>query len=247
MIQRPIFYVLAAALASATALAQSSRLVVPKSADVFNPSDPLNGGVLPSKDALDTPAPVDPNAEKKDKGPTEITSGEATFDQKAHIAIFLTNVEVKDPEFNVLCEKLTAHLKHEDARTGPNGAKAPPRAVAAGPKSKPGDPDSARKSGGGLESADAEMTTADGRVTITQDKKEADGTITHAIGHGSKAHYNALTGDIQLSGRPDVKKGTDWLVATDDKTVITLNRDGHMHADGPSKTVIIDKGDSGLK
>ena len=247
MTKHPILFALAAALACAPAFAQSSRLTVPKSADVFNPSDPLNGGVLPSKDALDTPPLADPNAEpKKDKGPTEITSGEATFDQKAHIAVFLTDVEVKDPEFNVTCDKLTAHLKHDDAKPGPNGAKPPPKPVAVGPKPRPGDPDPAKKSGGGLESADAEMNPG-GRVTITQDKKEADGTITHSIGHGTKAHYNAITGDIQLTGRPDVKKGTDWVIATDDSTVITLNRDGRMSTKGPTKTVIIDKGDSGLK
>src|SRR5688500_9567446 len=45
--------------------------------------------------------------EKKSKGPTEITALEATFDQKANLAVFIGDVVVKDPEFNVVCDKLT--------------------------------------------------------------------------------------------------------------------------------------------
>jgi lipopolysaccharide export system protein LptA len=227
----------AAALAIPAALAQSQRLPIPRS-DVFNPSDPLNGGALPSKGASDTPGALPgqaPSDEKKEKGPTEITSGEATFDQKAHIAIFMIDVVVKDPEFNVVCDKLTAYLKHEEpAKPGVKVVKATPRPA----PSKPGEPPK-KAGGGGLERAIAEMTTPDGRVEITQDKVESDGKITHSIGHGTKADYNATTGDIVLTGRPDVKKGTDWVIATDDATVITLNRDGHMSTKGPSKTVII--------
>ena len=36
---------------------------------------------------------------KKSKGPTEITALEATFDQKANLAVFIGDVIVKDPEF----------------------------------------------------------------------------------------------------------------------------------------------------
>ena len=229
--KQPLFVIIAAALAIPAALAQSQRLPVPRS-DLFNTSDPLNGGTLPSKSASDTPAD---QAEKKEKGPTEITSGEATFDQKAHSAIFMIDVVVKDPEFNVVCDKLTAYLKHEDpVKPGVKAVKVTPRPAPPKPGATP-----AKTGGGGLERAVAEMTTPDGRVEITQDKKETDGTITHSIGHGTKADYNAATGDIVLTGRPDVKKGTDWVIATEDSTVITLNRDGHMSTKGGTKTVIV--------
>ena len=240
--KQPLFCIIAAALSIVpAAFAQSRRLPVPRP-DLFNPSDPLNGGVLPSKGASDTPAsgllpdqtPAAPPDEKKEKGPTEITSGEATFDQKAHIAIFLIDVVVNDPEFNVVCDRLTAYLKHEDpAKPGVKVVKMTPRPA----PSKPGETPK-KTGGGGLERAVAEMNPG-GRVEITQDKKETDGTITHSIGHGTRADYNATTGDIVLTGRPDVKKGTDWVIATDDSTVITLNRDGHMSTKGPTKTVII--------
>ena len=105
----PLFCFIAAALAVPAARAQSQQLPILRS-NLINSSDPVNGSALPSKGASDTPLPGTAaglpdhaqSDEKKAKGPTEITSGEAAFDQKAHIAIFLINVVVKDPEFNVL-------------------------------------------------------------------------------------------------------------------------------------------------
>jgi lipopolysaccharide export system protein LptA len=234
--KQPLFCIIAAVLAVPAAFAQSQPSPVPRS-DLFNSSDPLNGGLLPSKGASETPGALPaqaPSDEKKEKGPTEITSGEATFDQKAHIAIFMIDVVVKDPEFNVVCDKLTAYLKHEDpVKPGVKPAKATPRPATP----KPGEPPK-KTGGGGLERAVAEMNSG-GRVEITQDKVDDKGNITHSIGHGTRADYDAITGDIVLTGRPDVKKGTDWVIATDDSTVIKLNRDGHMSTKGPTKTVII--------
>ena len=52
-----------------------------------------------------------------------------------------------------------------------------------------------RQSGGGLERAIAE-----GNVVITQDKLEADGATTGTSAGREKADYNAVTGEIILSG-----------------------------------------------
>ncbi len=175
--------------------------------------------------------------EKKAKGPTEITALEATFDQKANLAVFIGEVVVKDPEFNVVCDKLTAHLKHDDKPKAAPGVKP----ATPGPKPATPAPDDAaapKKKGGGLERAIAE-TTSDRRVIITQDKTEADGTITHSIGKSDKANYDAVTGDIVLTGTPDVIQGVNRVQATHPSTVITLNRDGHMKAVGPHKTTIV--------
>ncbi len=85
------------------------------------------------------------------------------------------------------------------------------------------------------------MTTSERRVIITQDKVEADGSITHGIGKSDKAEYDANTGDIRLTGMPDVTQGVNRCIATDPSTVMTLNRDGHMKAVGPHKTIIVDR------
>ena len=170
---------------------------------------------------------------KKEKGPTEIDSLDATFDQKANVAVFIGEVVVKDPEFNVKCDKLTAYLKTAE--------KAAPATQV--PDPKPAKP--AKKGGGGLQKAIADANPGN-RVVITQNKLQPDGTIQHSVGTGDKATYDAVTGDVILTGKPEIQQGINLVIATSPVTKMTLNRDGHMHAEGPTKTVIVDKGDAGL-
>jgi hypothetical protein len=53
--------------------------------------------------------------------------------------------------------------------------------------------------------------------------------------------YNAITGTTTLTGMPDATKGTDHVIATDERTVITLMRDGQMSTVGPHKVIIVDR------
>ena len=87
---------------------------------------------------------------------------------------------------------------------------------------------------------------AGGRVIIVQDKKDADGVVQHSAGEADKATYDAVTGDIVLTGMPEIQQGINRVVATARVTVMTLNRDGHMNAKGPHKTIIVDKANGGL-
>lgn len=228
----------------------------------INPLANASGEVLKlSPVRVGTPNPADPAVKPGDpnsKGPTIITALEATFDQKANVAVFIGSVVVKDPEFNVECDKLTAYLKHEDKNGAPAatpaGSKATPKAAAtpktATPASTPNGATGAnagptqigpaKKKQSGLDKAVA-VTTSDRRVVITQDKVEADGSITHGIGISDRAEYFSSTGDIFLYGWPDVTQGTNRCVATAADTVMTLNRDGHMTAKGPHKTFIVDE------
>jgi lipopolysaccharide export system protein LptA len=178
--------------------------------------------------------------EKKAKGPTEIVALEATFDQKAHVAVFIGQVVVTDPEFNVQSDKLTAYLKHSDKPAPEAGAGRLKPATSPAPEAKSADDKKAK--GGGLERAIAEADP--GNVcTVTQEKKEVDGSTSRSIGHGKKVVYDAGTGDITLTGRPDVQQGINTCVATDESTIMILKRDGHMRVTGPHKTVIKDQGD----
>jgi lipopolysaccharide export system protein LptA len=212
--------------------------------DSFATGDPLKkqplsiGDDKPQKD----PAP----ATKKQKGPTIITAWEATFDQKTHQAVFLKEVVVKDPEFNVNCDKLTAFLKHEEkpapektVGTPPKSPAKPatPRVATPVPKGK----DAPESKGGGLEKAIAEADPGS-RVYITQEKVEADGSISRNIGKGTRAEYVSSTGDITLTGMPEVQQGINTCVATDESTYMILNREGRMRVVGPHKTVIKETG-----
>ncbi len=171
--------------------------------------------------------------EKKAKGPTEIVALEATFDQKGHIAIFIGDVVVTDPEFIVQADKLTAFLKHDDKPT--DGAA--PRVAA--PASN-ADKDRKPAKGGGLERAIAEADPGK-VVTVTQEKMELDGSTSRSVGHGKKVHYDSITGDITLYGKPDVQQGINTCVASEEGTIMILNRDGKMRVTGAHKTVIAEK------
>jgi lipopolysaccharide export system protein LptA len=138
---------------------------------------------------------------------------------------------VKDPEFNVTCDKLTAFLKHGDDKA----AAEPVRKPANG---RNGDVAPPKRGGGGLDRAIAE-----GNVFITQENMAADGTVTKSIGRAKRADYDARTGDIVLTGKPAVRQGLNTCVATAEETVMTLNRDRDMRVVGPHQLIITDKGD----
>jgi len=180
--------------------------------------------------------PLDPKktgaqaAAKKPKGQTEITAGEATFDQKTREAVFLINVLVKDPEFTVDCDRLTAILKKQKAE-GDKPAANPPPAAEAAPAGK--------QKGGGLERAIAEANP-NKMVKITQEKAEADGSITINIGYARHVTYDAGTGDIVLTGSPSVQQGINLCVAKEEACVMTLNRNGKMSVKGDHTTTIKD-------
>jgi lipopolysaccharide export system protein LptA len=216
--------ILAISLSASRVTAQTSSPGLPR-LDLFG----SGGGPRKQLGYEGTPLAKEPKAPKKAKGQTEITALEATFDQKTREAVFIDNVVVIDPEFKLTtCDRLTAFLKKakEDAD---KPASEPPAAESlnAAPK------------GGGIDHAIAEANPGK-QVTITQDKLEADGTITKNVGHGDKVTYDAKTGDIVLIGNPSVQQGINLCVALEAGTVMTLNRNGRMKVEGPHKTIIKD-------
>jgi lipopolysaccharide export system protein LptA len=240
----PLHHLLAAAVCAAPALAQKPAEAPRPEDELHRQIEAVSGatptfkGLPPRALAVAVPpaeeAPAKPPV-KKEKGPTEIDSLEATFDQKANEAVFIGDVVVTDPEFNVKCDKLTAYLKPAE-KAGP---------AAAGTAPKPGTPAPAepkkKGGGGGLRRAVAEAN-AGNRVIITQDKPDADGKTQHSVGQGDKATYDAVTGDIVLTGKPQIQQGFNLVIAAEESTVMTLNRDGHMKAKGLTKTIITDNG-----
>ncbi|HWB59951.1 MAG TPA: hypothetical protein VG733_10685, partial [Chthoniobacteraceae bacterium] len=99
-------------------------------------------------------------------------------------------------------------------------------------------PAPARDATGGIE-----KVVAEGNVTIDSDRPDPNGGATvHYSGKGTKVDYNPATGEMVLSGMPELQKDMDELVATDESTVIFLNRDGMMDAKGPHKIKIVDPG-----
>lgn len=200
-----------------------------------------------AKPRLSPGANATPAPEKK--GPTEITAEkEATFDDKAHVAIFLGAVHVVDPQFTLTADKVTAYLKKETGavapsatpKSGPNETASPTPGARVSPPNENAKTarsnDNSADSGGGLDRA-----VAEGNVVIVQDKPDPDGgPPEHYVGKGERADYDTKTGNIVLSGWPQVQQGINSHVATEGSTVMTLNRSGTIKTEGKSKTVIED-------
>lgn len=232
MIRRWILIAAVAMLATQGVRAQEAG----KALELLNKPEPLDtvNGIgsstllRPGKaDAATNPT----SGDRERKAPTEITATrEASFDEKSRKAVFIGDVRVNDPQFNLVCDKLTAFLKKS---TGGSAAKESPAPDAsAKPAAGPDD-------GGGLEKAIAE-----GHVVITQDKPNPDGgEPTHYVGRGDQVEYDAKSGDVTLSGWPQVQSGINNQVATAQSTIMILNRDGRMKTIGPSKTVIQEEKD----
>jgi lipopolysaccharide export system protein LptA len=163
--------------------------------------------------------------EKKAKGATEITALETTFDQKTHQAVFIGDVVVKDPEFNVSCDRMTAFLRHDEGPKPEDAGKLKPVPQ--------------KKQQGGLDRA-----IAQGNVIITQDKADSDGSTKRSVGKAARADYSAVTGEVTLTGSPQVQQGINTCVATSPETVMVMTRDGKMRVNGPHRMTIQDKVDS---
>ena len=90
-----------------------------------------------------------------------------------------------------------------------------------------------------------ELAEASGNVVIIQENTEKSGQTTKAIGRAGFATYVPETGDVTLKIWPSVQQGMNNQVATEEGTVMILNRNGKSQTKGPSKTVISDTSDAG--
>ena len=213
-------------------------------------SSPLSGI------AASAPAASPSAAHKKNPGAPE-TSGSTTidsfamdYDEKTRIAIFTGDnygVFVKNPQFTVNCNKVTAYLRKTGSTPVP-GAKGkasptpkPPSSHAHGanPAASPG-PDAAKT--GSLQRAIAEGGP-DEPVVIVQDKPGVNGQPPqHSVGIAEKADYNADTGEIKLTGWPQVTQGSDKQIATSRNTVMIMNKDGGtMRSYGPTHSEFVEQ------
>ena len=143
---------------------------------------------------------------------TEITAkDEATFDNATGVAVFTTSVFVKDPQFNLYCDKLTVFLNKD--RKGIERAEADGHVVVV--QDNTNDKGDAVKSIG--RAGHAVFYPATGEATLT-----------------------AVKGRPQEGNWPQLQQGINNHISTDERTVMVLNRDGRLDTRGPSRTVIID-------
>ncbi len=92
-----------------------------------------------------------------------------------------------------------------------------------------------------------EVAEAIGHVVIIQDNTDKNGQNNKAIGHAESALYVPSTGEVTLKGWPSVQQGMNNQVATEQSTVMILNRNGKSRTTGPSKTMIVDTKEAGAQ
>ncbi|MGC3990250.1 MAG: LptA/OstA family protein [Chthoniobacteraceae bacterium] len=200
-------------------------------------------GTAAAPSASPKPAKAKKDANAAPSGPTIITTDqEATFDEKAHVAIFTGKVKVVSPQFTLTCKKLTAYLNSDN---GDKTASASPTPKAsATPDASPAKGKAAANPaddtpGGGLDHA-----VAEGDVVIVEQKPATNGNQPEVdIGKAAKAKFNNKTGEMVLYGWPQLQQGINTHIALAESTVMTLTKDGHLKTDGPSRTVIQDQPD----
>jgi lipopolysaccharide export system protein LptA len=150
---------------------------------------------------------------------TTISSKKGAFlDSKACVATFTGEVTVVDPRFSLTCDKLTAFFVRPSTETKAKGE-------------LKGEPETSRNSG--LDKAEAE-----GDVVIIQDKVGEKGEVERSLARAQKAVYDSQTGNITLSGWPQVEQKQNVTMAAEENTVIILNRKGKLEVLGHSKSIL---------
>ncbi len=87
---------------------------------------------------------------------------------------------------------------------------------------------------------------AEGKVVIVQENKNDKGEIVKSIGRAGKAVFVPSTGDVTLSIWPQLQQGINNQVATDQGTVMILNRAGRLKTIGGSRVTLVDADKAGL-
>jgi lipopolysaccharide transport protein LptA len=85
-----------------------------------------------------------------------------------------------------------------------------------------------------------QLVEAFGNVIIVQENTDDAGKKTKATGRSGKAVYEPVSGDVTLTTWPSVQHDINMQVATEEGTVMILNRGGKMTTKGGSRTVIVD-------
>lgn len=185
------------------------------------------------------PRPRVQEVETREMTETQIVARDgAEFDARGRAATFNGSVHISDPRFELWCDRLTVYLNREaEKEEGDTGSASNPRPA---PRTAGNQP----PSGGGIDRA-----VAEGNVVIKQTRPATGpgggGEAKTAIGRAERAEFTNRTGQVVLSGgRPSIEQGLNVLEATSSQTRIILARDNTLRTEGPSRTVIRQRGDA---
>lgn len=90
-----------------------------------------------------------------------------------------------------------------------------------------------------------EIAEAAGHVIIIQENTDGKGQAAKAIGRSGAATYVPASGEVTLRIWPSIQQGINNQVATEEGTVMVLNRNGKSKTTGGSRTVISETSTAG--
>jgi lipopolysaccharide export system protein LptA len=89
-----------------------------------------------------------------------------------------------------------------------------------------------------------QLVEAFDNVIVVQENTDEAGRPVKSIGRAGRAVFEPESGDVTLTVWPQVQHGINNQVATEQQTIMILNRNGRSKTTGGSKTVIVDAGDA---
>ena len=202
----------------------------------------------PSELAKPTPAddedgqtpPTDDEPAKDGTTETDIDASQsASFSSKDRIAVFIGNVKVTDPRFQLVCDKLTVFL-NKPTPAGQNAAATPAPTATPAPAAGKGGAEDATPSGG----SGIDHVLAEGHVVILQKKAPTKPGEEEkiSIGRGETGTFDNKSGDMVLRGWPSLEQNGSSLIAKSEGTVMTIHRDSSLNTEGPCSTHLIQHG-----
>ncbi len=190
----------------------------------------------PGATNAETPAAADDSKPDETSAPssdTEIFASQgATFAAKDRIAVFDGDVRVKDPRFNLACDKLTVYLsKSAMANATPTPTPTP---TATPPPLHDKQSDAGRE--GGIDHA-----LAEGHVIIVQKRAptKAGEEEKTTIARADTAEFDNKTGNMTLRGMPKVEQNGNLLEALSRSTYFVLHRDNSLETHGATHTILL--------
>ena len=197
-------------------------------------------GATPAGDEDGQTPPTDDEPAKDGTTETDIDASQAaSFSSKDRIAIFIGNVKVTDPRFQLVCDKLTVFL-NKPTPAGQNAPATPAPNATPAPAAGKGGADGATPSGG----SGIDHVLAEGHVVILQKKAPTKPGEEEkiSIGRGETGTFDNKSGDMVLRGWPSLEQNGSSLIAKAETTVMTIHRDSSLNTDGPCSTHLIQHG-----
>jgi lipopolysaccharide export system protein LptA len=185
---------------------------------------------------------------------TIIDANRLFFDPDSGFGVFVDDVVLTHPEFNLTADELEIYMNKEEPKDDPknggngdaaaqgvppsNGPTAGELALQGAADAKPGAGElapSQRKEGGNIKTAIARGK----KVLITKMSPEG----IPQTGIGREAVYDGATGNMILRGWPQIQKGNNLTVAKEATTYFIIKENGHFHAEGGRASTSIVQGD----